>query len=287
MASAAGCSPPTRSRRDMDPRFRVLDELRGVTSSRTGLFGGGRGGCGARGRAGGPVRRRPSGSPRLRDLVVGVHEQLRSQGVDPPRLPDPGPPVRSVKEKDETAAAHSARGAARRRGPGAHSPRCSPRTTTATESSRRSARAPTSRTSSSRRWSSCAAPGPWERRSGPASTHLMVDEFQDTNRAPARARSSAARPRDAALPGRRRVPVDLPASATPTSRCSASTAEPPRAPTAQPRSIPLRGNFRHAARCSPRSTSPASAMLGELRALRGRAREPAAAPGGGPAWSSC
>src|SRR4051794_17771567 len=40
--------------------------------------------------------------PRLRDLVVDVHERLRSQGVDPPRLPDPGPPVRSVKEKDET-----------------------------------------------------------------------------------------------------------------------------------------------------------------------------------------
>ncbi len=40
--------------------------------------------------------------PRLRDLVVDVHERLRSQGVDPPRLPDPGPPARSVKDKDET-----------------------------------------------------------------------------------------------------------------------------------------------------------------------------------------
>jgi ATP-dependent helicase/nuclease subunit A len=39
--------------------------------------------------------------PRLRELLVDVHERLRSQGVDPPRLPDPGAPVRSVKESGD------------------------------------------------------------------------------------------------------------------------------------------------------------------------------------------
>jgi ATP-dependent helicase/nuclease subunit A len=40
--------------------------------------------------------------PRLRDTVIDIHEKLRSQGVDPPRLPDPGPPVRSLKDKKDT-----------------------------------------------------------------------------------------------------------------------------------------------------------------------------------------
>ena len=137
----------------MDPRFRVLDDSeasrlreRAFSAAVEEVVG----------REGEPAARFVAAFwlPRLRDLVVGVHEQLRSQGVDPPRLPDPGPPVRSVKEKDETRSSlRSKSGAPLRAWP--HSPRCSPRTTTAvTESSRRSARAPTSRISSSVPWSS-------------------------------------------------------------------------------------------------------------------------------------
>ncbi len=85
----------------MDPRFRVLDDSeasrlreRAFSAAVEEVVG----------REGEPAARFVAAFwlPRLRDLVVGVHEQLRSQGVDPPRLPDPGPPVRSVKEKDET-----------------------------------------------------------------------------------------------------------------------------------------------------------------------------------------
>jgi ATP-dependent helicase/nuclease subunit A len=38
---------------------------------------------------------------RLRGMVQTAHERLRSQGADPVRLPDPGPPVRSVRGEGE------------------------------------------------------------------------------------------------------------------------------------------------------------------------------------------
>ena len=41
---------------------------------------------------------------RLRGMVQGAHERLRSQGVSPVRLPALGPPVRSVKHGEEAAA---------------------------------------------------------------------------------------------------------------------------------------------------------------------------------------
>ncbi len=86
----------------MDPRFRVLDEAessrlreRAFASALDEVV-----------EAGGPAAARFAAGfsgPRLREMVIDAHERLRSQGVDPPRLPDPGPPVRSVKKEGETS----------------------------------------------------------------------------------------------------------------------------------------------------------------------------------------
>ena len=87
----------------MDPRFRVLDEFeaarlgeRAFGAALEELIGGG----------GDAVTRFAAGfhMPRLGDLVRGVHERLRSQGIDPPRLPVPGAPVRSSKDGEEAGA---------------------------------------------------------------------------------------------------------------------------------------------------------------------------------------
>jgi ATP-dependent helicase/nuclease subunit A len=85
----------------MDPRFRVLDEFeaarlgeRAFAAALEEVVDGGDGAA-ARFVAG-------FSRVRLRDAVRAAHERLRSQGVDPPRLPDPGAPVRSVKEKGES-----------------------------------------------------------------------------------------------------------------------------------------------------------------------------------------
>jgi ATP-dependent helicase/nuclease subunit A len=85
----------------MDPRFRVLDEAeasrlreRAFDPALEEVIEGG-----------GPAAARFAAAfagPRLREMVIDAHQRLRSQGIDPPRLPDPGPPVRSVKDKDET-----------------------------------------------------------------------------------------------------------------------------------------------------------------------------------------
>ncbi len=87
---------------NMDPRFRVLDDSE-ASRLRERAFAAAVEEVVER--EGEPAARFVAAFwlPRLRDLVVDVHERLRSQGVDPPRLPDPGPPVRSVKEKDETS----------------------------------------------------------------------------------------------------------------------------------------------------------------------------------------
>ena len=86
----------------LDPRFRVLDEAESARlraqafdSALVGLVDGG-GTAAARFAA-------AFNGPRLRDTVIGIHERLRSQGVDPPRLPDPGAPIRSDKQGKEAA----------------------------------------------------------------------------------------------------------------------------------------------------------------------------------------
>ncbi len=85
----------------MDPRFRVLDEAE-AARLRAQAFDAALQEVVADGGAAAARFAAAFNGPRLRDMVVGAHERLRSQGVDPPRLPDPGPPVRSVKEEDET-----------------------------------------------------------------------------------------------------------------------------------------------------------------------------------------
>ena len=85
----------------MDPRFRVLDEVEaGRLSERA--FAAALDEVVAVDEA---ATRFAAGFslPRLRELVRGVHERLRSQGVERVGLPDPGPPARSVKEEGETS----------------------------------------------------------------------------------------------------------------------------------------------------------------------------------------
>ena len=84
----------------MDPRFRVLDEAESARL-RAQAFEAALHEVVAGGESAAARFAAAFNGPRLRDLVIGAHERLRSQGVDPPRLPDPGPPVRSVKDRDE------------------------------------------------------------------------------------------------------------------------------------------------------------------------------------------
>ncbi len=176
--------------------------------------------AGVRGRAGGG-RSKPATKAaarfaagfhplRLRETVREAHDRLRSQGVDPPRLPDPGPPG-SLRE-GRRARPPSWRGP-RPPWPPTASRRCAPcstPTTATTSGSRRSAPGRTSRTSSCAPWSCCKSPGAvgaaWRERF----EHLMVDEFQDTNGVQLALIDALRGPANSAVRGRRRVPVDLP-----------------------------------------------------------------------------
>ena len=86
----------------MDPRFRVLDEFESARLGERAFDAALEEAVAAGGDA---VARFAAGfnTLRLRETVRGAHERLRSQGVDPPRLPEPGAPVRSVKEKRDSA----------------------------------------------------------------------------------------------------------------------------------------------------------------------------------------
>jgi ATP-dependent helicase/nuclease subunit A len=85
----------------LDPRFRVLDEAESARL-RTQAFDAALQRVVADG--GAPAARFAAAfnGPRLRDMIVGVHERLRSQGTDPPRLPDPGGPVRSDRDGEDS-----------------------------------------------------------------------------------------------------------------------------------------------------------------------------------------
>ena len=86
----------------MDPRFRVLDELESARLGERAFSAALEEGVAAGGDA---VASFAAGfnQLRLKETVRAAHERLRSQGVDPPRLPEPGAPVRSVKDKGESA----------------------------------------------------------------------------------------------------------------------------------------------------------------------------------------
>jgi ATP-dependent helicase/nuclease subunit A len=164
----------------LDPRFRVLDE---VEAARLGerafaealdevVAAGGR--SVARFAAGYAPRR-------LRDIVRATHERLRSQGVDPPFLPDPGPPVRSVKEEGETPELSAQEAALASEGLAALG-----ELVAAYE--RRYERLKAERAGADfedlqlRALRLLRAPGPVRTAWRGRFEHLMVDEFQDTNR---------------------------------------------------------------------------------------------------------
>jgi ATP-dependent helicase/nuclease subunit A len=86
----------------MDPRFRVLDEVEAARLSERAFEAALEEVLEVGDDA---IARFAAGfhPARLRAIVGAAHERLRSQGVDPPRLPDPGRASRSVKEKDESA----------------------------------------------------------------------------------------------------------------------------------------------------------------------------------------
>ena len=164
---------------NMDPRFRVLDEAE-AARLRERAFAealdevvAARGGSVARVAAG-------FGTPRLRDVVRAAHERLRSQGVDPPLLPDPGPPVRSVKDEGETPALSAPEAALASEGIAALGELL-------VAYDRRYERRKAERAGADfedlqlRALRLLRAPGPARAAWRGRFEHLMVDEFQDTN----------------------------------------------------------------------------------------------------------
>jgi ATP-dependent exoDNAse (exonuclease V) beta subunit len=165
---------------NLDPRFRVLDD---VEAARLGerAFAEALDEVVASG--GGPVARFAAGfAPRrLRDIVCATHERLRSQGVDPPLLPDPGPPVRSVKEEGETPQLSAREAALAGEG-------LATLGDLLTAYGRRYERLKAERAGADfedlqlRALRLLRAPGPVRAAWRGRFEHLMVDEFQDTNR---------------------------------------------------------------------------------------------------------
>jgi ATP-dependent helicase/nuclease subunit A len=84
----------------VDPRFRVLDEVEAQRIAERAF----QAALEQTVASGGPPVARFAAAfhaRRLRGMVQGAHERLRSQGVSPVRLPNPGPAVRSVKAGEE------------------------------------------------------------------------------------------------------------------------------------------------------------------------------------------
>jgi ATP-dependent helicase/nuclease subunit A len=163
----------------MDPRFRVLDDVeaarlreRAFAAALDEIVEGG----------GEAVARFAAGFhlPRLGDLVRTAHERLRSQGVDPPRLPDPGAPVRSSRDEEEAESLTPAEAALAADGFAALS--------SLLESYHRHYEELKAERAGAdfqdlelRALSLLRSPGPARAAWGERFEHLMVDEFQDTN----------------------------------------------------------------------------------------------------------
>ncbi len=164
----------------MDPRFRVLDEAESARL-RAQAFEAALREVVADGDAATARFAAAFNGPRLRDLVIGAHERLRSQGVDPPRLPDPGPPVRSVKDQDEDPVLEPCEAQRAREGLASIDALLA-----AYDREYRRLKAERSGADFAdlelRALDLLRSPGPvaeaWRRRFA----HVMVDEFQDTNR---------------------------------------------------------------------------------------------------------
>ena len=192
----------------MDPRFRVLDEFEAARLGE-GAFAAALDEVVEAGDEAAARFAAGFNPARLRDAVRAAHERLRSQGVDPPRLPDPGPPVRSVKAKGETAEVDSGRGrpgGRRLRGAGLPA-RLLPPPLRAAQGGALRGRLRGPRAARAR-----AAAIARDRASGVAGALRAPDggRVPGHERRPAGADRRAAGTPDAAVRGRRRVPVHLP-----------------------------------------------------------------------------
>jgi ATP-dependent exoDNAse (exonuclease V) beta subunit len=164
----------------MDPRFRVLDEVEATRLAQRGFETAleevleSANGATARFAA-------AFHAPRLREMVQAAHERLRSQGVDPPRLPDPGPPRRSVKDRGEAPELSATEARQANEGLGAL------RAMLATfhhhyERSKAERSGADFEDLELRALDLLRATGPIGQAWRDRFEHLMVDEFQDTNR---------------------------------------------------------------------------------------------------------
>jgi ATP-dependent helicase/nuclease subunit A len=164
----------------MDPRFRVLDETE-AGRLRERAFAAALDETVARDES---VARFASGlrAARLHDMVEAARDRLRTQGVDPPRLPDPGEPARSVKSpKKESPELTPAEAELAREGFAALGALLA-----AYHAGYEALKADRSAADFSDlelgALALLAGPGPVREAWRERFVHLMVDEFQDTNR---------------------------------------------------------------------------------------------------------
>jgi ATP-dependent helicase/nuclease subunit A len=164
----------------MDPGFRVLDEAEAARLGERAfdaaleetVAGGGAG----------VTRFAAAFHPRrLRAMVQAAHERLRSQGTDPVRLPDPGPPARSAKGGEEGSELTPAERRLAENGLDAF-------TALLASYQRQYERLKAERSGADfedlelRALALLRRPGPIQDAWRSRFAHLMVDEFQDTNR---------------------------------------------------------------------------------------------------------
>ena len=218
----------------------------------------------------------PGAAARCRASRARAAAQPGSRPTPPARPGSPGP-VGEGEGRD--AGADPGRGRARPPTASRRSAPCSTPTTATTSGSRPSAPGPTSRTSSCARSPLLRAPGAvraaWRERF----EHLMVDEFQDTNGVQLALIDALRGPADAAVRGRRRVPVHLPLPSRRPGGVPAGAGAQAREDR-RTEERPLRGNFRSRPEVARRGQLRRLGAARRLHAARGRsgADEPAEPP---------